>query len=46
MRRGSFPIILEVITSQDLWINLAFFFGMLGSHNDLNVCALTISDIC
>jgi len=29
-------IILEVVTSQDLWIWHAFF-GMPGSHNDINV---------
>jgi hypothetical protein len=29
-------IILEAITSKDLWIWYAFF-GMLGSHNDINV---------
>ncbi|RLN35067.1 uncharacterized protein C2845_PM03G28520 [Panicum miliaceum] len=29
-------IILEAVTSKDLWIWLSFF-GMLGSHNDINV---------
>jgi hypothetical protein len=29
-------IILEAVASQDLWI-WHFFFGMAGSHNDINM---------
>jgi hypothetical protein len=30
-------VILEAVASQDLWIWHSFFFGMAGSHNDINV---------
>ena len=40
--KGSWSVVLEAVADQDMWI-LHAFFGMLGSHNDINV--LQCSDV-
>jgi hypothetical protein len=34
--KGGCSVVLEAVANQDLWIWHAFF-GMVGSHNDINV---------
>jgi hypothetical protein len=34
--KGACSVVLEVVAGQDMWIWLAFF-GIVGSHNDINV---------